>query len=184
MIGLRQGSAGTDKEYCSTARRHRPSSDKAIARTDSRRSPLPAAMRAFRSRRVLRRPQLRRPCPRDGHFYAWAGRRPRAAVLLSKPADAVVPGATCLSAGDRQPAALRSGWWFALAGQRQRPGRAGARYVFGYAVGLDLTRRDVQARQEKGHPWDMGRASTPRRRPANSIRSRRRPPQPGAIGSK
>ena len=30
--------------------------------------------------------------------------------------------------------------------------------VFGYAVGLDLTRRDVQARaKEKGHPWDMGK---------------------------
>jgi fumarylpyruvate hydrolase len=30
--------------------------------------------------------------------------------------------------------------------------------VFGYAVGFDLTRRDVQARaKEKGHPWDMGK---------------------------
>jgi fumarylpyruvate hydrolase len=30
--------------------------------------------------------------------------------------------------------------------------------VFGYAVGLDLTRRDLQARaKEKGHPWDMGK---------------------------
>ena len=30
--------------------------------------------------------------------------------------------------------------------------------VFGYAVGLDLTRRDIQARaKEKGHPWDMGK---------------------------
>ncbi len=30
--------------------------------------------------------------------------------------------------------------------------------IFGYAVGLDLTRRDIQARaKEKGHPWDMGR---------------------------
>lgn len=30
--------------------------------------------------------------------------------------------------------------------------------VFGYAVGLDLTRRDVQARaKEKGQPWDMGK---------------------------
>lgn len=30
--------------------------------------------------------------------------------------------------------------------------------VYGYAVGLDLTRRDIQARaKEKGHPWDMGK---------------------------
>lgn len=30
--------------------------------------------------------------------------------------------------------------------------------VFGYAVGLDLTRRDLQAlAKDKGHPWDMGK---------------------------
>ena len=30
--------------------------------------------------------------------------------------------------------------------------------VFGYAVGIDLTRRDLQGRaKEKGHPWDMGK---------------------------
>ncbi len=30
--------------------------------------------------------------------------------------------------------------------------------VFGYGVGLDLTRRDIQARaKEKGHPWDMAK---------------------------
>lgn len=30
--------------------------------------------------------------------------------------------------------------------------------IFGYSVGLDLTRRDIQARaKEKGHPWDMGK---------------------------
>ncbi len=30
--------------------------------------------------------------------------------------------------------------------------------IFGYAVGLDLTRRDMQAKaKEKGHPWDMGK---------------------------
>ncbi len=31
-------------------------------------------------------------------------------------------------------------------------------HVFGYAVGLDMTRRDVQiASREKGQPWDMGK---------------------------
>jgi len=30
--------------------------------------------------------------------------------------------------------------------------------IFGYAVGLDLTRRDIQAKaKEKGHPWDMAK---------------------------
>lgn len=30
--------------------------------------------------------------------------------------------------------------------------------IFGYAVGFDLTRRDIQAKaKEKGHPWDMGK---------------------------
>ncbi|MGE5386609.1 MAG: fumarylacetoacetate hydrolase family protein [Betaproteobacteria bacterium] len=30
--------------------------------------------------------------------------------------------------------------------------------VYGYTVGLDLTRRDMQARaKEKGHPWDMSK---------------------------
>lgn len=30
--------------------------------------------------------------------------------------------------------------------------------IFGYAVGLDLTRRDIQAKaKEKGQPWDMGK---------------------------
>ena len=32
------------------------------------------------------------------------------------------------------------------------------RLVFGYAVGLDLTRRDIQARaKERAHPWDMSK---------------------------
>ena len=35
---------------------------------------------------------------------------------------------------------------------------AGA-HIFGYAVGLDMTRRDVQiAAREKGRPWDMGKS--------------------------
>lgn len=32
-------------------------------------------------------------------------------------------------------------------------------HVFGYALGLDLTRRDLQnALKSKGHPWEMGKA--------------------------
>ena len=35
---------------------------------------------------------------------------------------------------------------------------AAKQLIFGYAVGLDLTRRDIQASAKaKGHPWDMGK---------------------------
>ena len=35
---------------------------------------------------------------------------------------------------------------------------AANRLIFGYAVGLDLTRRDMQAKaKEKSHPWDMSK---------------------------
>lgn len=38
------------------------------------------------------------------------------------------------------------------------PARAGA-LIFGYGVGLDLTRRDLQAQAKaKGHPWDVAKA--------------------------
>ena len=34
-----------------------------------------------------------------------------------------------------------------------------AAYVFGYAVGLDMTRRDLQlAARDKGRPWELGKA--------------------------
>lgn len=38
------------------------------------------------------------------------------------------------------------------------PAAAALDCVYGYTAGLDLTRRDIQARaKEKGHPWDMGK---------------------------
>ena len=38
------------------------------------------------------------------------------------------------------------------------PAGQAASLIFGYAVGLDLTRRDLQAQAKaKGHPWDMGK---------------------------
>jgi fumarylpyruvate hydrolase len=36
---------------------------------------------------------------------------------------------------------------------------AAAAHVFGYAVGLDLTRRDLQGEaKKKGHPWEVGKS--------------------------
>jgi len=44
-------------------------------------------------------------------------------------------------------------------GGSEIPVAEAASHVFGYAVGLDMTRRDVQvAAREKGRPWDMGKA--------------------------
>ena len=85
------------------------------------------------------------------------GREPP--FFFAKPADAVVPG------GDvpYPPATANLQHEIELVVAR---GKGGADIpvaqaldcVFGYAVGLDLTRRDVQARaKEKGHPWDMGK---------------------------
>jgi fumarylpyruvate hydrolase len=39
------------------------------------------------------------------------------------------------------------------------PAAQAADHIFGYAVGLDMTRRDLQDQaKEKRHPWDMGKA--------------------------
>ncbi|NTV69361.1 MAG: fumarylacetoacetate hydrolase family protein [Azonexaceae bacterium] len=44
------------------------------------------------------------------------------------------------------------------AGGENVPVDAAQSLIFGYAVGLDLTRRDIQARaKEKSHPWDMSK---------------------------
>jgi len=44
------------------------------------------------------------------------------------------------------------------AGGANVPVESAKALIFGYAVGLDLTRRDIQAKaKEKGHPWDMGK---------------------------
>ncbi len=85
------------------------------------------------------------------------GREPP--FFFSKPADAVVPG------GDvpYPPATANLQHEIELVvalgkGGADIPVAQALACVFGYAVGLDLTRRDVQARaKEKGHPWDMGK---------------------------
>ena len=85
------------------------------------------------------------------------GREPP--FFFSKPADAVVPG------GDvpYPPATANLQHEIELVvalgkGGADIPVAQALDCVFGYAVGLDLTRRDVQARAKaKGHPWDMGK---------------------------
>ena len=80
--------------------------------------------------------------------------------FFSKPADALVPGGgdvayppatSNLQHEVELVVALRDG------GADILPERA-LECVYGYAVGLDLTRRDLQQlAKEKGHPWDMGK---------------------------
>jgi fumarylpyruvate hydrolase len=51
------------------------------------------------------------------------------------------------------------------------PVNAALGHAFGYAVGLDMTRRDLQAKaKELGRPWDMGKAFD-RSAPIGALRS-------------
>lgn len=80
--------------------------------------------------------------------------------FFSKPADALVPGggdvAYPLATNNLQHEVELV---VALAkGGANIPLDQALACVFGYAVGFDLTRRDLQQRsKDKGHPWDMGK---------------------------
>ena len=88
------------------------------------------------------------------------GREPP--FFFMKPGDAVVGGeGEVLVAYPPQTANLHHEIEMVVAlggGGRDIPVGEALDRVFGYAVGLDLTRRDMQARaKEKGHPWDMSK---------------------------
>lgn len=88
------------------------------------------------------------------------GREPP--FFFMKPADAVVSGGAELRvAYPPQTANLHHEVELVVAlngGGADIPVSAALDCIFGYTVGLDLTRRDVQGRaKEKGHPWDMGK---------------------------
>lgn len=92
------------------------------------------------------------------------GREPP--FFFSKPADAVVAGGDVPYPPATANLQHEVELVVALGEETAKAGRQGAdipaadalRCVFGYAVGFDLTRRDVQGRaKEKGHPWDMGK---------------------------
>jgi fumarylpyruvate hydrolase len=81
--------------------------------------------------------------------------------FFAKPPDAIVP-----NGGDvpYPPVTQKLAYEMELVvaiGKRGAdvPPETGLDYVFGYAVGLDLTRRDLQAAaKEKGRPWEPGKA--------------------------
>ena len=92
------------------------------------------------------------------------GREPP--FFFSKPADAVVAGGDVPYPPATANLQHEVELVVALGPETATHGDAGANIpvekalqcVFGYAVGFDLTRRDLQARaKEKGHPWDMGK---------------------------
>jgi fumarylpyruvate hydrolase len=80
--------------------------------------------------------------------------------FFSKPADALVPGG-----GDVVYPLATSNLQHEVElvvalgkGGTNIPLEQALGYVFGYAVGFDLTKRDLQQRsKDKGHPWDMGK---------------------------
>ncbi len=82
--------------------------------------------------------------------------------FFMKPADALVAGGDELAVVyPPQTANLQHEIELVVAlgrgGQNIAP-EAARGCIFGYAVGLDLTRRDMQARaKEKGHPWDLSK---------------------------
>lgn len=85
--------------------------------------------------------------------------------FFAKPADAVVPAGTdgvVTVPYPPQTANLHHEVELVVAlavGGRNIPADRALAHVFGYAVGLDLTRRDLQNASKKvGQPWEMGKA--------------------------
>ena len=79
--------------------------------------------------------------------------------FFMKPADAVVPPGTLTFPSGTQELHHEIELVVALAeGGRDIPVDGALDHVFGYAVGLDMTRRDLQAEAKKlGRPWDMAK---------------------------
>lgn len=86
------------------------------------------------------------------------GREPPA--FFGKPTDALVPGGGTVDYPSRT-ANLQHEVELVIAigvGGKDIPVAQAPTHVFGYAVGIDLTRRDLQAQaKEKGKPWDLSK---------------------------
>ena len=98
------------------------------------------------------------------HAREMGGTGREAPFFFMKPADAVVPvaaGSTGKMAYPQQTVDLHHEVEMVAAigvGGRDIPADQAERHIFGYAVGLDMTRRDVQAELKKlGRPWDLAK---------------------------
>lgn len=81
--------------------------------------------------------------------------------FFAKPADAIVPGGGPVAYPPQTRNLHHEVELVAAIGRggADIAAAAGLDHVFGYAVGVDLTRRDLQAAaREKGHPWEAGKA--------------------------
>ncbi|MGC9215694.1 fumarylacetoacetate hydrolase family protein [Acidithiobacillus sp.] len=79
--------------------------------------------------------------------------KPASAILQNNSLLPYPPGTTDLQPEVELVVALHKG------GKNIPMDKVDYDYVFGYAVGLDMTRRDLQrAAREKGQPWDMAKA--------------------------
>ncbi len=79
--------------------------------------------------------------------------KPASAVLQNNSLLPYPPGTTDLQPEVELVVALHKG------GKNIPMDKVDYDYVFGYAVGLDMTRRDLQrAAREKGQPWEMAKA--------------------------
>ena len=82
--------------------------------------------------------------------------------FFSKPADAIVPGG-----GELPIPSLTRNYHYEVEmvvaigkGGSDIPVAEALEHVFGYAVGLDMTRRDLQlAMKEQGKPWEIGKGA-------------------------
>jgi fumarylpyruvate hydrolase len=94
------------------------------------------------------------------HVAEMGGDRRQPPFFFCKPPDALVPGGGKIAYPPRTDklqhevelvVALKTGG-------ADIPAKEALDHVFGYAVGIDLTRRDLQAQaKEKGRPWEMGK---------------------------
>ena len=95
------------------------------------------------------------------HIREMGGDERDPPFYFTKPADAIVPTGGTI---DYPPKTSNLHYECELVvaigkGGRDIPESNALDHVYGYAVGLDMTRRDVQgALRDKGRPWDMGKA--------------------------
>ncbi|MCZ6452645.1 MAG: fumarylacetoacetate hydrolase family protein [Alphaproteobacteria bacterium] len=95
------------------------------------------------------------------HIREMGGDERALPFYFTKPADAIVATGSSI---DYPPQTSNFHYECELVAAIGKGGRdisedAALDHVYGYAVGLDMTRRDIQiALREKGRPWDMGKS--------------------------
>ncbi len=79
--------------------------------------------------------------------------------FFSKPANAAVPGGSLPFPGQTKDLHHEVELVVALAkGGKDIPVETALEHVYGYAIGLDMTRRDIQAEAKKlGRPWELAK---------------------------